>query len=363
MSSIPYRKEWDGIRALAVLMVISHHCVIVSENHPFQILGHYGGMGVELFFLLSGHLITSILLRAKNIKDYLKVFYWRRFLRIFPLYYLILVIAFVLFPILVSFFPTVFQSFDKSQGIRSWPYFLFLSNFEIARLNDFKFGLLDISWSLCIEEHFYFIWPLVLSFFNKKTVFKGLLALIVLSPFARWLALSQGMSQISVYVLTPFRLDALAAGALFSLGLEDLMRKNTKLKSCHYFLFFIICAFLTIFMHGYASSFYFAFHYSLVTLAFFFLFASLLFSKGKLKLIFSNRLLVSIGKYSYGLYFFHIPVQKMLRTFFLPQFMMWGETLGQIFFYLLVLLISSLIAAFSYHFFESFFLRFKEKIK
>lgn len=153
----------DGLRGCAVLAVVLLHATS-SLQHPATIAGgaikklfSCGWIGVDLFFVLSGFLITGILVDAKGRPRYFRTFYWRRSLRILPLYYGLLVVLFVIAPAVAG--PAWRAGALPSSG-QAW-YWLHLQNF--VSLRNETAGYLGNLWSLAIEEQFYLVWaPLIL---------------------------------------------------------------------------------------------------------------------------------------------------------------------------------------------------------
>ena len=162
--------------------------------------------------MLSGFLITGILIDARGSERYFTSFYARRTLRIFPLYYLIVFLSLIVLP------PSRFR-YDLLVGLgaprEQWPYWLYLTNFAVAERERFMHGILDVAWSLAIEEQFYLVWAVVVWLCRRaaRSVVRGL---IVAAASARIWALRAGATAIDVYVLTPYRADGLATGALLA---------------------------------------------------------------------------------------------------------------------------------------------------
>src|SRR4051794_17305081 len=214
----------DGLRGVAILLVLVFH---FSESHSamsgwFQKLHRIaasGWVGVDLFFVLSGFLITSILFEAKRSSGYFRNFYMRRVLRIFPLYYGVLVVAFLLIPLVHPYQNPRYQTIAAHQGYL-WAY---LQNY--VTWIDWK-GFTHF-WSLAVEEQFYLVWPTVVFCLNRKSLMWvcGVLICVALAvrvgrvvsyhdlPAAQYQAIAQ-----ATYYYTFCRMDALLVGAFLALA-------------------------------------------------------------------------------------------------------------------------------------------------
>ena len=202
--------ELDGMRGLAIASVLVLHTFGGAAIPVVGRLSRLGWAGVDLFFVLSGFLITRILLNARTEPDYYKNFYARRALRILPLYYVVLCLGFIAGAALPPPFGFNFGWSDVLAHV------VFLQNW--ATRDHFGFWPIQVGWSLAIEEQFYLIWPLIVRSLAPQTLRSLLLVVLCASPVARVFALADGVPPITVYLMTPFRLDGLAVGALVAVS-------------------------------------------------------------------------------------------------------------------------------------------------
>jgi len=199
----------DGIRGVAILWVMLHN-VLDDRFHPrggplhvVALLAHPGWIGVQLFFALSGFLITAGLLDTQGAANYFSGFYARRALRILPLYYGVLFASLVVFPSIV-FPPAELQVSVAHQG-SLW---LFISNWTHAPVLGFVHF-----WSLGVEEQFYLLWPLLVYRLSPRRLLTLSLAMAAGALVARCAMVWGGASAWAVYTATTSRLDALTLGA------------------------------------------------------------------------------------------------------------------------------------------------------
>ncbi len=207
--------ELDGFRALAVWMVFVSHMLKGWPNSRadsawmprwlFLILDH-GWLGVDLFFILSGLLITGILIDTRDGPRYFSKFYARRSLRILPLYLTCIVLMNWGHPGYGSYFLVCL---------------LFLQNFV------FGFGIATphgpgVFWSLAVEEHFYLIWPLLVRFVSRRAVLFSALTIVLLTPILRGIYTGKGYDiDGQIYVYSWFHFDGLAWGAVLAIWLRS----------------------------------------------------------------------------------------------------------------------------------------------
>lgn len=220
----------DGIRGIAVLLVlVTHFCAPLAwavsrqkavagklwiASHVFDA----GWVGVDLFFVLSGFLITGILADAKGRENYFRNFYARRSLRVFPLYYGVLMVTCVLLPLagLATLEPGK-QAWLWSYGVSLFPAASGGAEFNLSTGLSLNFTHF---WSLAVEEHFYLVWPLLVLLLSRRSLMKLCVAGCAAALIARTLAVKFGASTPLLYELTFFRMDGLLAGAWVALAIR-----------------------------------------------------------------------------------------------------------------------------------------------
>lgn len=213
----------DGVRGLAILLVFIFHCLRhLEEKAPsgaWLAWTQAGWLGVDLFFVLSGFLITGILLDTRSRPRALTHFFARRVLRIFPLYFVSLCLVFLVLPPLCGWlFPgrAVNRSLDRL-GADHWWYWLYVQNWLSAARQTIPTDVfLNHFWSLAVEEQFYLVWPFVVWLVRPARLPAVCAALFGLSLLLRlgWYAADQPW--IAAYVCTLTRLDSLCAGAFLA---------------------------------------------------------------------------------------------------------------------------------------------------
>lgn len=213
----------DGVRGIAILGVLLAHSIAMLTwvlPQPIQNqlngTGELGAFGVDLFFVLSGFLITGILLDTKEGPHYFQNFYAKRFLRLFPVYYVYLLFTATLFPLLIRLAHSTLDYYNGNW----WWYLLYLSNWKPG--NGAHDAWLGQFWSLAVEEQFYIVWPSVVLLLSRRHL-AWLCALIVTSAFTlRCIWSAADVHWNIIYRLTITRFDTIALGALIALALRSL---------------------------------------------------------------------------------------------------------------------------------------------
>lgn len=363
-----YNRSLDGVRGIAILMVVFSHfnyeSLLREKNMFFEPflsrLSIIGVTGVDLFFLLSGYLITTILLESKhkNLGLYLKNFYVRRFLRISPLYYLVLFFVFIVIPLYVTYDQAAIILLKKQLFV--WTYLSNLPGIGVD-WDSSSFFWLGHFWSLAVEEHFYLMWPLVVYFLDNKSLKVVSLMLIVLSIFS-----------FTIYTFNPkliffdwptvTRGGGLSVGSLIAIYAYEkndfrYIRNNPFL----FLLFFIV--FFAVLLSPRSSYIYAHLYYAswaFYAICFIFL---INLKNGFLYDLLCSRVLVFLGVISYGLYVYHGVLRPRVNYYIEGLFALYstGFVLFDLFAYsLLALFFYVVVAAVSYYFYESFFLKLKK---
>lgn len=201
-------RSLDGLRAIALLSVMFHHYVPVlfdggtSFRNLLKMILDLGGLGVDLFFALSGFLITGILYDSVGRRDFFRRFYWRRSLRIFPAYGLFLL------PFL--FIPSLFRNLSR------WWFVLYVRNW--AGPDPASDNWLGHLWSLAVEEQFYIFWAVAVYLCPKRHLAKLILLFSVLALVFRGAMISAGFSRYDQLRFTPARIDGLLLGGLVAIA-------------------------------------------------------------------------------------------------------------------------------------------------
>jgi len=307
----------DGLRGFASLYVIFAHLFPNWHGHGIgervgRAVIDAGWSGVDLFFVLSGFLITGILLKSKgdSAGRYFGVFYGRRFLRVFPVYYLMLVVFLIIVPRVPFFARTNY--FWLVPG-NSYPYWTYLSNWR-EQVHAGTHLFLCVCWSLAIEEQYYVLWPLTVWFTSKRGLAIASIGLLGLSAALRsGLFLLRDWPAATVYHMTFTHLDGIALGSLLAIAWRDRERYGVVLDRFAGLAGPLGAATLAVVLYAaltgqegaelsYAPLTIVAF--PLIALFYGSLLIRSLIRPGSVRAIFSLPFLRMLGKYSYAAYLF-----------------------------------------------------------
>jgi peptidoglycan/LPS O-acetylase OafA/YrhL len=204
-AAVGHLPSLDGLRGLAILMVVTHNLNLIQPadlaSHALVSLFDRGWLGVQLFFVLSGFLITGILIDSRHQARPYVAFFGARLLRVLPLYYATLFGVFVVLPLL--------QHGLGGAPETVWWLALFLSNWAPLQHGD---NPLPHFWSLAVEEQFYLLWPFLVPRFSLRGLVKFCLGLTVAALGIRFALIHSGVSPESIYKYSVCRMDALACG-------------------------------------------------------------------------------------------------------------------------------------------------------
>jgi peptidoglycan/LPS O-acetylase OafA/YrhL len=360
----------DGVRGIAVLLVLLHHLqyVIPAPSTGWDIVKavfYVGWTGVDLFFVLSGFLITSILLDTRSASNYFRSFYARRILRIFPLYYGVLSAVLLVNLLAGSAWLHWMLPVPRDQPL----YFVFLQNWWLLLHGKPHANMIGHFWSLAVEEQFYLMWSLCVWLTPPRRLWKLCIALFLGALVLRVGILAFAGPSQRLLENTFTRMDTLLAGSACAI----LVRHGGALAHVERWLGAIAAvAFLgveVIFFGGgelYRASIYTeSIGFSLIAIGF----ATLVLtsysgrSPGSLgQRILRSGFLTRFGKYSYGIYVYHVPILLIAEHLLRPPFPgIFQNPWTALLYVAAVIGMSFLVAMVSYEFCEKRFLAYKHR--
>lgn len=357
-----YFPNLNGLRFIAALLVIIHHIEQIKsifrlDNYwktvPF--IGIIGKLGVILFFVLSGFLITYLLLAEEHRFKAISIrnFYVRRILRIWPLYFLIVILSFLAFPNIDTF---ILPGFTKevvysNLWLKLILFAIFFPNLVLAFLGVVPFA--SHTWSIGTEEQFYLAWPVLLKFVKRQRII--LMLMIILVYVAINLSLATDFTDFLPYkkniqsFWSMFNIDCMAIGGIFAI----LLFQKSKLLNLlqHSILFYgsLILATIMIIAGVYVPF----IHYEVYSLLFAIIILNFAANK-KLNISLENRVFNYLGNISYGLYMYH-PI-AIVAALTISKHLNYTDNW---LIYTLSFAITTFIAGISYKYYESLFLKFK----
>ena len=345
----------DGLRAIALVSVLLHHYLppLFAAGTPFRNAAHWalamGGMGVDLFFALSGFLITGILIDAKgaSASSFFGRFYKRRSLRIFPAYFAFLV------PLL--FLPVLFQNLSR------WWFVLYLRNW--LGPDNYSDSTLGHLWSLAVEEQFYILWAPLVYLCPKKFLPALILLLSAAALLFRWWMYVNGGLVYDIIRFTNTRMDALLLGGLVAFAWRFWDWRFVK-RAC---LVIALAAFLGFVFNMALDDRLMRIGYYSWTAVFFAALVALcldLTPASPLGVILGSQLLTHIAKYSYAMYLWHLLGFRLVNRVFLGvlgPFVLPGHAITKIAFVSVAIAAVYAIARISWASIEAPFLRLKDR--
>jgi peptidoglycan/LPS O-acetylase OafA/YrhL len=353
-------KTIDGLRGIAVLIVLMFHLLNnsyqntnVGDLNQLELLimrfTSFGWAGVNLFFIISGYLIGSILLKNKNSINYFVVFYTRRFLRIIPIYFLFLCIYLIC---RWTSFDAHLSIFEKPIPI--WTYFILVQNFMMSSLGHFGPNALTVTWSLAVEEQFYLVVPFIVYYLNERQLISVTVFFIVFSSIYRLNA--DNWYESYTHFLS--RLDSPLLGLLLAIF------RSSRTNYFGYFNKWVLRSIVLLALLGVYSIDKCVNH--LIISFFFFILLDVVIDLNDssfIHKIITGKFILLIGKYSFFIYLFHQLVNGMLFAIFQgksnPNLDFFGSYLIEIGAFLLTFL----LAHFSFIFLESKFIARAHRFK
>jgi peptidoglycan/LPS O-acetylase OafA/YrhL len=363
----------NSLRFIAAFLVVMHHSETIKRKNGivnFEWLGLFrnGGNAVTFFFVLSGFLITYLLLKERDKMGSINVkkFYFKRILRIWPLYFMLVFIGTIGLPLAFKFLNV---SYEMPYNIeQTWFYFLFF----LPGLVTFFFGhhFLEPLWSIGVEEVFYLIWAPLFKI-NKRKIFTLLIWIIAVKSFLSLLGILIIHNDLFNYIVNTFKFEAMAIGGL---GAYFLYNREASINQLLIFKVPIqIIVFFTVILHlTFHSNINNVFWNTLfktpimspILVDFLFLYVIICVSVVDTSIIkLRNRTLSFLGEISYGVYMYHMLVIFGTLLFLKEYLIQMSSPWNHIVFYSLVTVFTITVSILSKYLFENFFLKLKEKLK
>jgi peptidoglycan/LPS O-acetylase OafA/YrhL len=334
----------DGLRGVAILTVVVAHYVhnsvprgaLWTWSFVVREVTAYGWSGVDLFFVLSGFLIGGIVLDNRDAPNFLRVFYARRALRILPLYWLLLAAFAASGALLAPHMAPAASHWLHANAHSPLSYLTFGQNIETGLFSPHRPdpAWVGVTWSLAVEEHFYFVVPLTLMLLPRRAIPWSVAAVVLITPVLRALVWAR-LGPTSVYILTPCRVDSLLVGVLCAWAVrcarvEAMFRRNRfRLYLCAALLGGTLLVAQAAILHNGRLETFWIVGYSIVAC----FYASLLLlavteEQGPVTTLLRSRVLQRAGVLAYGLYLFHQPTLGLAHALVhgaAPRLSSWAE--------------------------------------
>jgi peptidoglycan/LPS O-acetylase OafA/YrhL len=367
MNQKVYFPHLDGLRFLAFFYVFMYHCYFavpeIGKDNPFYLVFHKlwenGDLGVNFFFTLSGFLITYLILVEEKVNGSfsIKSFYWRRTLRIWPLYFATLVFGYFIFQLLLDL---VNAGIEEHANI--WYYVFFLGNFNSIINGDPLSGTLSVLWSLAIEEQFYLFWPILLLIFKRSRLALFILLLLISLVFRGINFQNHTLIFYHTFsVMSDLVIGAWLAWWSFTKSLKQ--EESDSLSKKYSVLIYLLGLTLILFRKElFVAPILVMLERLIFSLFFAFIIFDQTFAKTSLLKIGSFEKISFWGKFTYGLYCLHIPAMVFTEGFAMmgeihesAWWVFYGKTIS-------TFLLSLIFCRLSFRYLERPFLRLKEAL-
>jgi peptidoglycan/LPS O-acetylase OafA/YrhL len=365
----------DGLRFICFFAVFLHHCYLsffsyTEKSSPGffntqEFLFQYGTLGVNFFFVLSGFLITFLLIKEREFTGTIHIgnFYVRRILRIWPLYFLCLFIGFVLFPLMKKMGGEVMQ-----ESANPWYYIFLAGNFDYMNTWPTKPDaiLLSVLWSVCVEEQFYLTWPIILKFTPTKYYKYIFISIILFSLVFRAFYTDGTEAEHAVRYFHTFSLIGdMALGGLMAYYVSFPNRFASFVSNMGKGTVVAIYAGAIVFslFKGYIFPYGIPVIFERLVIGFFFgmIILEQNYARGSLFKLGKSKILSKLGIYTYGLYCLHLlgmyAAVRVVVKMGWPEDNVWVAIASAV----LGLVLSIVVSIASFHLFEKWFLRLKNR--
>lgn len=363
-----YFENLDGLRFLCFLSIFFFHSFhtdisYLRESPTYEFIKRdlfgNGNLGVNFFFVLSGFLITYLLIEEKKLNGQINIkrFWYRRILRIWPLFYACVAFGFVIFPYLKSFFGET-----PNETATIIPYLTFTNNFEFIAKGPPDASVLGVLWSIAVEEQFYFVWPIILYLIPIKRFWIAFLSVILLSLIFRYIEPNQRVHEYhTLSCIGDMALGSLAAWlTLVSTLFKNFIKRLSRLEIAMIYVGFILCYFFhdKIFPLIPLGN---VFDRLFIAILIAFIILEQNFAEKSFFKMSNFKRITKLGVISYGLYCLHF-IGILIATTITAKLSL-NEQLWVVLFLetILALCITILISWLSYKYFEAPFLRLKSK--
>ena len=365
----PYFENLDALRFLAAFAVFAFHFFreasslfeFNSQSTTYKIVNLFiskGSLGVNFFFVLSGFLITYLILWERQQTGRFKVFHFliRRTLRIWPLYFFIIILGFIVFPLILNGYQTSHSG---------WYYAFFLANFDEINvgLSD-PINFLTAPWSVAVEEQFYLFWGVLLFVLHQFKAFKIEIVLVVLLVISILFSFIFKESPRILYYHTFSVMSNIVIGsalALFYFQEKQWLIKLKKIKSWKIGIIYLIGVLIILAKNKIFIGNLVVFEQSVISLFFAFIILDQIFLKYSFLKIGRISTFTFLGRISYGLYMYHLVVMYLITYFLADTLLSFHNNISLLTFLLLSVLGTFVISHFSFLFFEKPFLTLKTK--